>query len=63
MRAVGKLLQVTGLVILPYSMVMQVTGGIRAPAGAVSVSAMLLLMIFGVVLFTLGRVLEGYGRA
>jgi len=60
MRTIGKLLQVAGLVILPFSMVMQVTGGLRAPTGHVSVSVMLLLMVFGVVLFSLGRVVEGY---
>jgi hypothetical protein len=60
MRTIGKLLQVAGLVILPFSMVMQVTGGLRAPTGNVSVSVMLLLMVFGVVLFSLGRVVEGY---
>lgn len=60
MRTIGKLLQVAGLVILPVSMVMQVTGGLRAPTGTVSVSVMLLLMVFGVVLFSIGRVVEGY---
>ena len=60
MRTIGKLLQVAGLVILPFSMVMQVTGGLRAPTGTVSVSVMLLLMVFGVVLFSIGRVVEGY---
>jgi hypothetical protein len=60
MRSFGKLLQVVGLVMLPASMVMQLTGGIRAPTGGVTVSAMLLLMVFGVVLFSVGRVIEGY---
>jgi len=63
MQTLGKLFQVAGLVLLPAAMVMQVTGGIRAPTGGATVSAMLLLMVFGVVLFLLGRVLEGYGRA
>jgi hypothetical protein len=63
MRTFGKLLQVAGLVLLPVSMMMQVTGGVRAPTGGgFTVSAMLLLMVFGVVLFSCGRVLEGYGR-
>ena len=63
MQTVGKLLQVAGLVLLPVAMVMQATGGIRARTGVFTVSAMLLLMVFGVVLFLLGRILEGYGRA
>jgi len=62
MRSLGKLLQVAGLAILPVAMVMQLTGGLRAPAGTVSVSVMLLLMVFGATLFGLGRVVEAYGR-
>ncbi len=62
MRTFGKLLQVAGLVILPLAMVMQVTGGIRAPTGGFSVSAMLLLMLFGVLLFSCGRIVEAYGQ-
>ena len=44
MRSFGKLLQVAGLVILPFAMFMQMTGSIRAPTGGFTVSAMLLLM-------------------
>jgi hypothetical protein len=62
MKTFGKLLQVAGLVLLPVSMMMQLTGGIRAPTGGFSVSAMLLMMVFGVVLFSLGRLLEGFSR-
>jgi hypothetical protein len=63
MQTLGKLFQVAGLVVLPVAMVMQVTGGIRAPTGSVTVSAMLLMMVFGVALFLIGRLLEGHGRA
>ena len=63
MRIFGKLLQVAGLVLLPAAMMMQLTTGLRAPTGAgFTVSTMLLLMVFGVVIFSLGRILEGYGR-
>jgi hypothetical protein len=63
-RTIGKLLQVVGLVLLPFAMMMQLTGGVRAPTGGgFSVSAMLLLMLFGVVLFSCGRILEGYSKA
>jgi hypothetical protein len=62
-RTIGKLLQVAGLVLLPVAMMMQLTAGVRAPTGGgFSVSAMLLLMVFGVILFSCGRILEGYGR-
>jgi hypothetical protein len=60
LRSLGRLLQVAGLALLPLAMVMQLTGSLRAPTGNVSVSVMLLLMVIGVVLFSLGRVLEGY---
>ena len=63
MGTFGKLLQVTGLVLLPVSMMMQLTGGVRAPTGGgFTVSAMLLMMVLGVSLFSVGRILEGYGR-
>jgi hypothetical protein len=63
LRSLGKLLQVAGLILLPVSMVMQFTSGLRAPTGDVSVSVMLLLMVFGAALFMLGRMIEGYGGA
>ena len=63
MRTIGKLLQVAGLVLLPVSMMMQVTGEVRAPTGGgFTVSAMLLMMVFGAALFAFGRLLEGYAR-
>jgi hypothetical protein len=63
MGTFGKLLQVAGLVLLPASMMMQLTGGVRAPTGGgFTVSAMLLMMVLGVGLFSVGRILEGYGR-
>jgi hypothetical protein len=62
MKTIGKLLQVAGLVLLPISMMMQLTTGIRAPTGGFTVSAMLLMMLFGVALFACGRLLEGFAR-
>ena len=63
MGTFGKLLQVVGLVLLPAAMMMQLTGGVRAPTGGgFTVSAMLLMMVLGVSLFSVGRILEGYGR-
>jgi hypothetical protein len=54
-------MQVAALVLLPVAMMMQLTGGVRAPLEWGSVSAMLLLMILGVGIFVLGRFVEGYG--
>jgi hypothetical protein len=63
MRTLGKLFQVIGLVLLPVSMMLQVTTGSRAATGAgFTVSTMLLMMLFGVAIFAIGRVLEGYAR-
>jgi hypothetical protein len=63
MGTFGKLMQVAGLVLLPVSMMMQLTGGVRATTGGgFTVSAMLLLMVLGVCLFSVGRIVEGYGR-
>jgi hypothetical protein len=63
MGTFSKLMQVAGLVLLPVSMMMQLTGGVRAPTGGgFTVSAMLLMMVLGVCLFSVGRILEGYGR-
>jgi hypothetical protein len=61
-RSLGKLMQVLGMAILPVAMVMQLTGGLRAPTGGVTVSVMLILMVFGAGLFGLGRLIEGYAR-
>jgi hypothetical protein len=62
MRSFGKLLQVLGLVLLPFGMMVQLTAGVRAATGGgFSVSAMLLIMILGAALFGLGRIIEGYG--
>ena len=62
MRSVGKFMQILGLIILPASMLMELTDEMRAPIGLSSVSAMLLLMCFGAALFGMGRLIEGYAR-
>jgi hypothetical protein len=62
LRALGKLMQVAGMIVLPIAMLLQLTAGMRAPTGAFSVSAMLVLMVFGVALFVLGRYIEGFAR-
>lgn len=62
LRSFGKLMQLVGLVVLPVAMLLQLTSGMRAPTASFSVSAMLLLMVFGAALFVLGRYIEGYAR-
>lgn len=56
-RTIGKAMQVFALMLLPAAMVMQVTTAMRAS----SLSVMLLMMLFGIALFGLGRIVEGYG--
>jgi hypothetical protein len=52
-------LQIVGMVLLPLSMVLEVT---KALGRSYGVSDMLVLLIFGFAIFYLGRVLEGYGQ-
>ena len=56
-RTIGKAMQVLALMLLPASMVMQITSQMRAN----SLSVMLLMMLFGIALFCVGRMVEGYG--
>jgi len=63
MRTLGKLFQVIGLVLLPVSMMLQITTSSRAATGAgFTVSTMLLMMLLGVAIFAIGRFIEGYAR-
>jgi hypothetical protein len=62
-KSIAKSLQILGLIILPAAMIMQLTSGIRAPTGnGITVSAMLLLLVFGCGLFAFGKLLEGTVR-
>jgi hypothetical protein len=61
LKNLGKLMQIIALLLLPAAMLMQITAGIRAEDSNFSVSAMLLMLLFGVALFGIGRVVEGYG--
>ncbi len=58
MKAIGQFLQFLGLVILPVAMVMELSGML----GRKGVSEMVILLVFGVAAFGLGRLMEGYGR-
>ena len=50
------------LVIRPVAMVIQLTREMRATTGATNLSVMLVFLVFGAVLFGLGRMIEGYAR-
>ncbi len=58
MKSIGQFLQLTGLVILPVAMYMEVTGNL----GRKGVSEMVILLVFGAAAFGVGRIVEGYGR-
>ena len=58
MKAIGQLLQLTGLVVLPAAMFMEMSGML----GRKGVSEMVILLVFGAAAFGVGRIVEGYGR-
>jgi len=59
MAALGRLFQILALVLLPLSMLMELTHFLGRPFG---VSDMVIMLGFGVALFSIGRIMEGYGQ-
>ena len=59
MKTLGKTLQVVALVILPLSMLLELTGVLGRSFG---VSEMLIMLVFGGCAFIVGRLLEGYAE-
>ncbi len=57
MHTAGKTLQILGLILLPLSMYLEVGGGLSSDHGI----SMVIMLIVGVILFVLGRFIEGYG--
>jgi TM2 domain-containing membrane protein YozV len=62
LRSLGKFLQILALVILPVAMVIQLTREMRATTEVTNLSVMLIFLVFGAVMFGLGRIIEGYAR-
>lgn len=60
MKFFGRSLQILGLGLLPLSMVIELTGGGGESFGT---RDMLVMMVFGVSAFYVGRILEGHARA
>ena len=58
MRHVGRGLQILGLVVLPLSMVLELTNHL----GRFYVSNMVTMLVFGAAAFTLGWFIESYAR-
>lgn len=59
MRTLGRLLQWLGLVLLPASMLLELTHALGPSFG---VRDMLVMLVFGVCSFYLGRYFEGFGE-
>ncbi len=58
MRIIGRYMQIAALVALPTGMLLELSGVLGRSFG---LNDMLLVLIFGVVLFITGRMFEGYG--
>ena len=59
MQSVGRIMQITALVCLPASMMFEITGALGRSFG---LSEMLIMLVFGILLFATGRMVEGYAR-
>ena len=59
MQALGRFLQFVGLAALPTAMFLELSNGLGR---AFHLSQMLIMLIFGVSAFVLGRLIEGYSQ-
>jgi len=57
MRVLGRTMQIAGLVLLPLAMFLELSGGLGRQFG---VSQMVYMLVFGLVVFYVGRLVEGY---
>ena len=60
MRIIGRGLQILALMLLPLAVILEVSDVLGRPFG---VADMLLMLLYGVVAFLLGRMLEGYATS
>jgi len=61
MGVLGKFLQLLGLALLPLSIILDLFSG-SGPLRAFGVSQMVLMLGFGMAIFYIGRILEGYSN-
>ena len=59
MASFGKLLQFVALAILPLALVLELNGSLGRERG---LADMLLLTLFGIACFGVGRIVEGYAK-
>ena len=57
MNSTGRMLQLAGLILLPLAMLLELSGSLGRSFG---VSQMVIMLVFGVAVFSLGRLVEGY---
>ena len=57
MRYFGRMMQILALVSLPLAMIFELTGLLGRSFG---LSEMLIMLVFGISAFLIGRILEGY---
>ena len=60
MFTLGRWLQIAGLVLLPLSMLLEMTDTLGPSFGT---RDMLVMLVFGVCIFYLGRVIQGYSQS
>jgi hypothetical protein len=59
MQGLGRLLQLVGLTALPLAMFLELSNGLGR---SFHLSEMVVMLVFGVSAFLLGRLIEGYSR-
>jgi hypothetical protein len=59
MRTVGRGLQILAMILLPLAMLLELTNMLGRSFG---LSDMVIVLVFGVVAFLTGRLIEGYAR-
>ncbi|HAA70893.1 MAG: hypothetical protein CMJ70_08575 [Planctomycetaceae bacterium] len=59
LRFIGQAMQVTGLLVLPLAVAMQLTNSLQR---ALQVSQMVFMAIFGVCMFVIGVILRNIGQ-
>ena len=59
MRFIGRALQLFGLIVLPLSMVLELSKLLGRDFG---VSDMVIMLVAGAAAFLMGRIIEGYAR-
>ena len=59
MNSLGRFLQLFALFVLPIAMLLELSGALGRSFG---LNEMLIMLVFGVIAFCLGRLLEGYAR-